>query len=158
MITAIKQILIFVASAGICLAGGPQSVAKGGTEDYTDSKLSVCPIHQVALTKIRLPITYGLLVGSALDRRDMKRAERFPYSYERVLGGCVVSKDSPQFALIHRCSECTRLAAEWMAQNPREPDPAHRRPVAPANQKDYARIIAKEHNKSEMATPRKPSD
>ena len=158
MTNTLQQIAISLVLCAFCFGGGPQSVAQGGTEDYTDPELTTCPLHKVELTKLRLPITYGLLTGSSLDRPDMKRAERFPYSYERILGGCVVSKDFPQFAWIHRCSECTRLAMEWMAQNPRDPAPKHKRPVAPNNQTNYARIILEEQNKAEMATPRKPSD
>ena len=158
MTNTLRQITISFALCAFCFGGGPQSVARGGTEDYTDPKLTTCPVHKVALTKIRLPITYGLLTGSSLDRPDMKRSERFPYSYERILGGCVVSKDSPQFAWIHHCSVCARMSLEWCAKNPRDPAPMHRRPVAPGNHIDYARILIEEQNKAEMATPRKPSD
>jgi hypothetical protein len=153
MITTLRQITISFLFSAFCCADGPQSVAQGDTEDYMDSKITVCPLHNVTLTKILLPVTYGLMRGPALDHPDMKRAERFPYSYERILGGCVVSKDSPKSAWIHRCSECCRLAVEWSAKHPRDPAPVHERPIPPSNQKDFARIIAKEAEQGGTGQP-----
>jgi hypothetical protein len=152
MITTIRQITISIVFSALCGAYGPQSVAQGDTEDYTDSKITVCPVHNVTLTKIFLPVTYGLVRGPS-DHPEMKREERFPYSYERILGGGVVSKDSPKSAWIHRCSECCRLALEWSAKHPRDPAPVHERPVAPSNQKDLARIIAKEAEQAGTGQP-----
>ena len=152
MITTLRQITISFVLSALCVADGPQSVAQGGTEDYTDSQITMCPVHNVTLTKILLPVTYGLMRGPSLDHPDMKRAERFPYSSERILGGCVVSKDSPKTAWIHRCSECCRLAIDCCAKHPRDPAPVHERPVAPSNQKNYARIIAEQVGTGQPAT------
>lgn len=128
-----KLVMIILTLSASSFGNGPQSVAKGGTEDWTDGEIKICPVHKIALEKVKYRISYGLIRRPA-DHPDMNREKNFPYFKEEALGGCVVSEDSPVFALVHRCSECCRLAIEWRAKHPRESAPVHERPIAPSNQ------------------------
>lgn len=132
-------------------ANDPQSKAEEATEDWTESNITTCPVHHVQLEKVRFKINYGL-IRRPPDPPELNRTKQFPYSYEEILGGCVIRDDSPEYAWIHRCSECCRLLTEWRAKHPREQAPAHKRPVPPGNQADYVRKIATE-GKAENKQP-----
>lgn len=70
-----------------------------------------CELHDVPLRPGVAPMQYGLV---DIDEDYLIRmAEEFPNSYSHILGGCVVSRESPRFATVLYCPECRRDDPAW---------------------------------------------
>jgi hypothetical protein len=87
----------------------------------------VCPVHDQEMEVIRVPITYGLVMGTPKGLRAWELAHS-PFARREVLGGCLVVIDeehpergSPESTDILVCADCDATRARWMQRNPTHP-------------------------------------
>jgi hypothetical protein len=114
---------LFLLVLSMCLVGcaGTRDVpvtrlpaARTGRADYTKGESAVCEIHQTQMQRTFVPIAYGLIRPDArAQARYAASTNSFPHTETFVLGGCVVTDDSPKKAAIYRCPECKRAADKW---------------------------------------------
>jgi hypothetical protein len=84
------------------------------TADYTAGESAVCEIHHVQMERTVVPIGYGLILPDAkAQARYAASTNAFPHAETFVLGGCVVSDDSPKSAVIYTCPACKKAASRW---------------------------------------------
>ena len=84
------------------------------TADYTTGESAVCEIHHIQMEHTVVPIGYGLILPDAkAQARFAASTNEFPHANTFVLGGCVVSDDSPKRAVIYTCPECKKAASRW---------------------------------------------
>ena len=68
---------------------------------------NVCEIHHLRMRPQLVPILYGLPTQDSLYLRELSvRAQQFPHRSGPVLGGCVVSSESPRQAKVWVCAKC----------------------------------------------------
>jgi hypothetical protein len=110
-------------------------------EDWTDPKKTVCEIHGEKLTKIEVPILWGLPARPERGYSLGDQGRMFPYSRTIAYGGCVIKDgdEKRKRAYIHQCQSCVAGFHQWLAKN--YPLPAHRRPIAPKNNTIYRQAI-----------------
>lgn len=77
----------------------------------------ICPVHEVAMQKERLPIHYGI----PCDLPDLQALQRFPFARRPILGGCVIHDRSPREEEGWVCPRCVEEEAREKAsgQGPR---------------------------------------
>ena len=79
-----------------------------------DNDPSNCPIHDVPLEKIIVPIIYGLPYESEFEEAKIALLE-FPFGRDYILGGCLVKwKDK---AIISICNSCKKERHKWLSEN-----------------------------------------
>jgi hypothetical protein len=83
--------------------------------DYTTGESAICEIHHTQMERAVVPIAYGLmpLPDARMQARYAASTNSFPHAETYALGGCVVSDNSPIKAVIYRCPQCKKAAAEW---------------------------------------------
>ncbi|MBP6603046.1 MAG: hypothetical protein KA250_14635 [Verrucomicrobiales bacterium] len=77
-----------------------------------------CHVHQVAMTKENVPISYGLPIDPKAGPQQNTRQSQFPFSRLPPLGGCVISEDSPKTAEISVCPGCVAAEQRWVRSHP----------------------------------------
>ena len=114
-----KTHLVLAASIVLLLspppAAGQDSLDRlKGTVDATTKQSGVCPVHDVRMLKRTVEITYGLPAASTPPPSRDKRARDFPFGEPQYLGGCVVSDDSPKYAVVYACPRCESALKLWV--------------------------------------------
>ena len=85
-----------------------------------DRKIRKCELHGSALQVANVPIHYGI-VGFPAGYYDASRRS-FPHADSKVMGGCVVSKDSPDLQAVKYCPQCRAAEKRWSnAHKPTNP-------------------------------------
>ncbi len=79
--------------------------------------VAVCEVHKTKMELKEVRISYGLPAPSVLPTDTERRL--FPHCREQVLGGCVISPDSPKTEKIYVCSECKSGYEKWKGENAR---------------------------------------
>jgi len=79
--------------------------------------VAVCEVHKTKMELKEVRISYGLPAPSMLPTDTERRL--FPHYREQVLGGCVMSPDSPKAEKIYVCSECKNGYEKWKGENAR---------------------------------------
>ena len=110
--TPISASLILIVALGTASAQSSLDRLKG-TVDTTTKQSDVCPAHGVRMAKRQVEITYGLPPASSPQPAREVRAHKFPFGEPLYLGGCVVSDDSPKYALVYVCPQCELAAKKW---------------------------------------------
>lgn len=75
----------------------------------------VCVLHNVPLKEAAVPIVYG--EPSFRPGYFEAQQENFPFARTRVLGGCVVSWNSPNEQDVLYCTDCRAARNEWIAEH-----------------------------------------
>lgn len=70
-----------------------------------------CKVHHEKLKRGKVPIHYGLPVFDPFHEKA--RAARFPHANSSVLGGCIVSEDSPKEQDVSYCEGCRVAEKKW---------------------------------------------
>lgn len=148
MKTLINFLLILISSAVL----SEEIKNDDFTEDWRN-KATVCHVHKVKLTPIKVSIFWGTPSDEYRDDPRMERNHKYPYSkVQRVFGGCCIVEKPVKYALIHHCSECTKQANQWIIDNVKTPK--HKRPLAPKFDKSHNRLLRK---LQKINTPPHPS-
>ena len=79
--------------------------------------IEVCEVHKLKMEQKKVRISYGLPPASMLPTDTERRL--FPHCREQVLGGCVISSDSPKTETIYVCGECKKGYEKWKAESTR---------------------------------------
>ena len=121
--------------------------------DWTTKGTHNCKIHGDKLTKVVVPIVWGLPARPERGYSMADRARLFPHSQTLAFGGCCVPADykAKKRAYIHRCDTCVKEFHAWLAKN--YPLPEQRRPVAPANHRSILRDLTKQKNAEQDSAP-----
>ena len=77
--------------------------------------IEVCEVHKIKMQQKEVRISYGLPSRDILPT-DTER-QLFPHCREQVLGGCVISPDSPKTERVFVCAECKSGYEKWKADN-----------------------------------------
>ncbi|HEV2840032.1 MAG TPA: hypothetical protein VGW39_01795 [Chthoniobacterales bacterium] len=85
-----------------------------GTVDTTTKQSNVCPAHGLHMAKRQVEIQYGLPAFRNPQPDHQIREREFPFGVALYLGGCVVSSDSPKYALVYVCAQCELAAKKWV--------------------------------------------
>lgn len=72
----------------------------------------VCSLHAVKTIPIVVPVGYGL---PSLQFLAMGQS-RFPNAWHSAVGGCVITADSPNAALVRYCPECRYQEKQWLQE------------------------------------------
>jgi hypothetical protein len=76
---------------------------------------NVCEIHHLHMKPQLVPILYGLPTQDSVYLRELSvRAQQFPHRSGPVLGGCVVSSESPRQAKVWVCAKCDAAWKQWL--------------------------------------------
>lgn len=75
---------------------------------------TVCPVHQLHMTRQTIPISYGFPSYTSSYLKALKT--RFPCANSSVLGGCVVGPE--KYARSFRCKRCIQEERAWETENP----------------------------------------
>ena len=108
-----KQIFLALLLAGGALASAQTAKPKVAPLSASDAALKKCPLHGVALKTENVRITYGL--PSFVPGYFQAQKRLFPDANSTVLGGCVVSKDSPVMETVKFCPKCRAAEKRWLA-------------------------------------------
>lgn len=116
-----KQLLVAILSF---VVGGALAVAKPAQPKVaplsaSDRALTKCPLHGTALQSGSVRIAYGLIKGLPGFFEAKKKA--FPYANSVVLGGCLVSKDSPTTEEVKFCPQCRAAQKRWLVAHKAAP-------------------------------------
>ncbi|HVF48728.1 MAG TPA: energy transducer TonB [Pyrinomonadaceae bacterium] len=77
----------------------------------TDAENKTCEVHQIKLERDKVGILYGLRMLEA--EPDDAPQRLFPNASTEVEGGCVITDDSPKYALVLYCRECRKAKRTW---------------------------------------------
>ena len=84
------------------------------SEDLTAGESGVCELHGAQMSKIVVPIEYGLIRPNQTSlARLTASTNSFPHAETRVGGGCVVRPGSPHRAVIFACAQCKKARTRW---------------------------------------------
>jgi len=108
-----KQILLALLFAGGALAFAQTAKPKVTPLSASDAGRKKCPLHGTALKTENIGISYGLVKFRPGYLQAQKRL--FPDANSRVLGGCIVSKDSPVMETVKFCPKCRAAEKRWFA-------------------------------------------
>lgn len=95
------------------LASTSLSKSKVAPLSASGAALKKCPLHGTALQTENVRISYGLPGFKVGYLATQKRL--FPDASSRVLGGCIVSKDSPTMQTVKFCPKCRAAEKRWLA-------------------------------------------
>jgi hypothetical protein len=85
-------------------------------DDGVAEQSNVCEIHHFRMRLQLVPILYGLPTQDSVYLRELTvRAQQFPHRSGPVLGGCVVSSESPRQAKVWVCEKCDAAWKQWLA-------------------------------------------
>jgi hypothetical protein len=91
-----------------------------GTLDTTAQQSATCPTHHLTMTKLKVQISYGLIRFPEPQSSSEVRQSEFPFARDKYLGGCVVRRDAPKYALIYLCPECKAAEKKWHDAHPKK--------------------------------------
>jgi len=84
------------------------------SEDLTAGKPCICEVHGTQMSKIVVPIQYGLIRPDQTTlARFTASTNSFPHAETWVGGGCVVTTGSPHRAVIFACAQCKKARTRW---------------------------------------------
>ena len=99
------------------LLGGALAAKTAGSKvvplSASDKARAKCPLHGAALRTENVSIAYGLM--GALPGYFEAQKKTFPFANSVVLGGCIVSKDSPTTETVKFCPKCRAVQKRWVA-------------------------------------------
>lgn len=108
---------IWILTAVICLGvGGALAFEKTHAANIAplskqEAALKKCELHKIALQLGTASILYGKR-NEVVDFATSKRA--FPHARSYVLGGCVLSKNSPFLRAVKFCPQCRAAEKRWL--------------------------------------------
>lgn len=102
----------------LLVVGGALAFAKTRASNVeplskSDAALTKCEVHGVALQTEDVPIMYGLMGAMPGFYEAQKRA--FPHASSVVMGGCIVSDNSPKFQTVKFCPQCRVAQKRWVS-------------------------------------------
>jgi hypothetical protein len=119
MKASFRRVVAIAILAALALTGAGQAMEP--IRDDVTGRSDVCEIHHLRMSPQVVPILYGLPVQDSVYLRELTvRAERFPHRSGPVLGGCVVSSESPRQAKLWVCPKCDVAWKEWLAATQKE--------------------------------------
>ena len=82
-------------------------------------KSGICPVHNLAMEKVTVPLGYGYYVAPADGPSSEFSLSRFPFAHWFMMsGGPTVVGESPTTTRVYRCPECERAKLEWISRHP----------------------------------------
>ncbi len=109
---------MLVAVALLVGIGGAYSVAqvhKGKSKvaplSASERKLKKCELHGTTLKVDTVPIHYGIVGFPAGYYQASQHS--FPNAHSVMMGGCVISPDSPAMQTVKYCPQCRRAEKRW---------------------------------------------
>ena len=80
-------------------------------------KSGVCHLHQTDMTKITVPIMYGMPVRSEYSEK-LRQAEKdsFPHAKDAIPGGCVPREETE--SIVYECPACRAAKEKWIKEHP----------------------------------------
>ncbi len=83
-------------------------------EDYTKNDPINCPKHDVALTKNKVDIMYGM--PSEFVFQELAAADSlFPYAKDFSVGGCMI--EDSKYVILSSCTACVEARDIWRKEN-----------------------------------------
>ena len=101
-----------------CLVGASLVLVAGCVSDRTRGGSEVCEVHHSRMSKVTLPIEFGLFHPPERERaRDVASMNEFPHALTRYYDGCGPSSlTAPRQVRIYECAECQRARQQWEAE------------------------------------------
>jgi hypothetical protein len=114
--------LFLVVAALLSIASAEESTLDQlqGTIDTTTHLSATCPTHHLTMTKLKVQISYRLIRFPEPQPSSEVRRSEFPFARDKYLGGCVVRRDAPKYALIYLCPECKTAEKKWYEAHPKK--------------------------------------
>ena len=110
-----KTFIALALLVGIGSAGSLAQIQRNKTHvapmSSYDRKLRKCELHGTTLKVANVPIHYGI-VGFPAGYYDASKRS-FPHANSIVMGGCVVSSDSPDLQAVKYCPQCRAAEKRW---------------------------------------------
>lgn len=96
------------------MVGGCTSGGIDAELDLTHGKSNTCEVHGTTMSKLTVPIAYGLYWQDIHDQCRLNASESlFPHAREKLRGGCVISSSSPKRAIVFQCDLCKTAQKQW---------------------------------------------
>ena len=106
--------LAFVAVAALCTG----CASRRGTWDLTAEQSSICGLHQVAMTRKRVHLAFGMMPHTYYQSPAYQAmVQTFPHGDQPYdIGTCIPPRQ--RYARVFVCPVCTEVRRLWLADNP----------------------------------------